>query len=84
MEAKGEINTAVPILQKAATLDPEDQAIQQVIFMRFFLLTLSIVNLLFPLTVIIKMHHEATARRPQWKGFVSENDGPREENRGEK
>lgn len=30
LEAKGEINAAIPVLQKGATLDPDSKAIQQV------------------------------------------------------
>lgn len=32
LEAKGDIKAAIPILQKAAILDPESRAIQQVLF----------------------------------------------------
>lgn len=40
LEAKGEINAAIPILQKGATLEPESQDIQQVAFYAIFFVIL--------------------------------------------
>lgn len=37
LDAKGNVNIAIPLLRKAATLDPENTAIQNVSFYRFSL-----------------------------------------------